>query len=239
MRVCAHRLRAARIVARAATIVLAVAVLPGPTWMTPAVADTVHSAPALLNQAQDHASLYLRVFGVTPPPYGHVDLCQRDPGECDPGAWEEVRRPGKGAALAELDRVNREVNAEIKPVTDLEQYGVEDYWTIPRSGRGDCEDYALLKRHRLIKAGWPPSSLLMTVVFDERKEGHAVLTARTTDGDLILDNKTGTIKLWNQTPYAYVMRSSYLDPHVWMSLDPQRAVPTVPIPVAGVRNARP
>ena len=239
MRVCAHRLRAARIVARAATIVLAVAVLPGPTWMTLAVADTVHSAPALLNQAQDHASLYLRVFGVTPPPYGHVDLCQRDPGECDPGAWEEVRRPGKGAALAELDRVNREVNAEIKPVTDLEQYGVEDYWTIPRSGRGDCEDYALLKRHRLIKAGWPPSSLLMTVVFDERKEGHAVLTARTTDGDLILDNKTSTIKLWNQTPYAYVMRSSYLDPHVWMSLDPQRAVPTVPIPVAGVRSARP
>ena len=202
-------------------------------------ADKTTAVPQTLNQAQDHASPYMRVFGVTPPPYGHVDLCQRDPQQCDPGVWGDVRRSGKGATLVELDRVNRQVNAEIVPVTDMEQYGVEDYWTIPRSGRGDCEDYALLKRHRLIKAGWPPSSLLMTVVFDERKEGHAVLTARTTDGDLILDNKTSTIKLWNQTPYAYVMRSSYLDPHVWMSLDPQRAVPTVPIPVAGVRNARP
>ena len=191
------------------------------------------------NVAQDHTSPFMRVFGVTPPPYGHVDFCQRDPHECDPGAWEESRHSGKEAALAELDRVNREVNAEIAPVTDMEQYGVEDYWTIPRSRRGDCEDYALLKRQRLIRAGWPPSALLMTVVFDERKEGHAVLTARTTEGDLILDNKNNTIKLWSQTPYIYVMRSSYLDPHVWMSLDPERAIPSVPIPVAGVHSVRP
>ena len=206
-----------------------------PMLVSPAAA--AETAP--LNQSQDRTSQYMRVFVVTPPPYGHVDFCQRDSRECDPGAWEEVRRSGKGAALAELDRVNRDVNAAIKPVTDMEQYGVEDYWTIPLSGRGDCEDYALLKRQRLIRAGWPASALLMTVVFDERHEGHAVLTARTADGDLILDNKTSVIKPWYQTPYAFVMRSSYLDPRVWMSLDPQQAVPTVPIPVAGVRNARP
>ena len=190
-----------------------------------------------LNQAQDRTSPYLRVFGVTPPPYGHVDFCQRESRQCDIGAWEEVRRAGKGAALAELDRVNRQINTEIAPMTDMDQYGVEDYWTLPRSGRGDCEDYALLKRARLIQAGWPASALLMTVVFDEHNEGHAVLTARTADGDLILDNKTNLIRLWSQTPYEFVMRSSYLDPHIWMSLDPERAAPSVPIPVAGVRGA--
>ena len=78
----------------------------------------------------------------------------------------------------------------------------------------------------------------MTVVFDEKKEGHAILTARTADGDLILDNKTNDIKLWSQTPYEFVMRQSYLNARVWMSLDPKRAVPSVPVPVAGMRNAQ-
>ena len=201
-------------------------------------ADKPMAAPLNLNQAQDHASPYMRVFGVTPPPYGHVELCQRDPQQCDPGIWEDARRTGKGATLVELDRVNRQVNAEITPVTDKEQYGVEDYWTIPRSGRGDCEDYALLKRQRLMQAGWPASALLMTVVFDEHSEGHAILTVRTTDGDFVLDNKNNSVKLWSHTPYQYVMRSSYLDPHVWMSLDPQRAVPSVPIPVGGMKSGK-
>ncbi len=193
-----------------------------------------------LNDAQEQGSLYLRVFGVTPPPYGHADFCRREPRECAAGVLEDARRTGTGEALAELDRVNRQVNAEIEPVTDMEQYAVEDYWTLPRSGKGDCEDYALLKRQRLMKAGWPASALLITVVFDEKREGHAVLTARTADGDLILDNKTKDIKLWSKTPYQFVMRQSYLDPVVWMSLDPKRAVPSVPypVPVAGLHGSK-
>ena len=59
---------------------------------------------------------------------------------------------------------------------------------MPRT-KGDCEDYALLKRHTLIRKGWPVGSLLLTVVRDEKGEGHAVLTARTKQGDFILDNK--------------------------------------------------
>ena len=47
--------------------------------------------------------------------------------------------------LSELDEVNRNVNRAIKPATDMEIYGVSEYWTLP-TDRGDCEDYALLKR---------------------------------------------------------------------------------------------
>ena len=43
--------------------------------------------------------------------------------------------------------------------------------------------------------GWPASSLLMTVVRDEKGEGHAVLTARTVQGDFILDNKVDEVKV--------------------------------------------
>ena len=200
--------------------------------------ETPVPGTALLNQHQDHASIYMRVFGVTPPPYGHVDFCNRTPMECRLGPVDEVRHSGTGTAFAELDRINRQTNAEIIPMTDMDQYGIEDYWTLPYSGRGDCEDYALLKRHRLMQAGWSAGSLLLTVVFDEKKEGHAVLTARTADGDFVLDNKTDEIKRWNAAPYQFVMRQSYLNPNVWMSLDPKRAVPSVPVPVAGMRGTR-
>ena len=59
----------------------------------------------------------------------------------------------------------------------------------------------------------------MTVVRDEKGEGHAVLTARTVQGDFILDNKIEDVRMWNKTPYQFVMRQSYLNPKVWVALD--------------------
>jgi predicted transglutaminase-like cysteine proteinase len=196
------------------------------------------SAPALADPApvreQDRATPYMRVFGVTQPPYGFVQFCDRVPGECRLGPQEEQRFSASPQRLTELDIVNRTVNREIEPATDLEIYGQTEYWTLPVL-RGDCEDYALLKRKRLMARGWPASSLLITVVRDEKGEGHALLTARTVQGDFILDNKVDEVKLWTRTPYEFVMRQSYLNPRIWMSLDPREANSTLPL--AGVRSA--
>ena len=207
-----------------------------------ASADPVKTAAISPNAAlnpsvsQDRTSVYLRVFGVTQPPYGFVDMCNRMPQECREGAPEEVRVSGNGNQLTDLDRINRKINRDIEPMSDKEMYGVTEYWTLPTSGKGDCEDYVLLKRQTLMKAGWPASALLITVVLDEKGEGHAVLTARTASGDYILDNKTDEMKLWHQTPYRFVMRQSYLNPRLWMTLDPKEASPSVPI--AGVKGLR-
>jgi predicted transglutaminase-like cysteine proteinase len=186
--------------------------------------------------AQDRASPYLRVFGVTQPPYGFVEYCAREPDQCRDTAPEEVRRAGNAQEIAELDRINRRVNTEIEPVSDMDLYGVTEYWTIPKKGKGDCEDYALMKRDLLLRAGWSASALLMTVVLDEKGEGHAVLTARTAAGDFILDNKVETVKLWHKTAYRFVMRQSYLNARIWMSLDPKEAMPSVPM--AGMKPAK-
>jgi predicted transglutaminase-like cysteine proteinase len=191
--------------------------------------------PASISRGQDYASPFMRVFGLAQPPYGFVSFCERAPQECAQGPQEEQRFNATAARLAELDTVNRAVNHEIEPVTDIEQYGVTDYWTIPTT-RGDCEDYVLLKRKRLMQLGWPASALLITVVRDERGEGHAVLTARTVQGDFILDNKTDEIRVWHLTHYDFVMRQSYLNPRLWMSLDPTEA--DASLPSAGVRWAR-
>ncbi len=58
-----------------------------------------------------------------------------------------------------LAQVNLSVNSQIEYANDITQYGVDDYWASPSeviaNGRGDCEDYAFLKRDILIKMGIP------------------------------------------------------------------------------------
>ena len=168
------------------------------------------------------SSSFMRIFGPAQPPHGFVRFCELTPKECTADDRQESRFDASPARIKELSEVNSDVNTKIAPATDLEVYGVNEYWTLPRT-RGDCEDYALLKRHILIEKGWPVASMLMTVVRDEKGEGHAVLTARTVQGDYILDNKNEKVLLWSQTPYQYVMRQSYLNPHVWVALDTRQS----------------
>lgn len=184
------------------------------------MASSVQADPARTKTSPLPAP-YMRVFSITPPPQGYVRFCAANRGECVRDTRTKQRFPTTPQHLSELDEVNRYVNKVIQPSTDQDLYGVEEYWTLP-AGRGDCEDYALLKRQILLAKGWPASALLLTVVRDQQGEGHAVLTARTDHGDFILDNKDPMVKLWHQTPYRYVMRQSYLDPMTWMSLDPEQ-----------------
>ena len=161
---------------------------------------------------------FMRIYGPAQPPHGFVRFCEATPAECTSDHGQESRFDASAERLKELDEINRAVNEAIEPATDLEVYGVNEFWTLPRT-RGDCEDYALLKRHILMTKGWPVSSLLMTVVRDEKGEGHAILTARTAQGDFVLDNKIEDVRLWNKTPYEFVMRQSYLNPRFGLSLD--------------------
>src|SRR5215208_3156133 len=77
-------------------------------------------------------------------------------------------KPGGSFALtaermSQLQQINNHVNSTIREVSDLEQYGREDVWTLPTSGKGDCEDFALLKRKLLIQRGWPAAALSIAV----------------------------------------------------------------------------
>lgn len=179
-------------------------------------AITASAEPAKPPRAE---ATFMRVYGAAPAPYGFVAFCERTPSECAATSGPDARFDGSPARLSELDQVNRIVNAKIAPATDLELYGIVEHWTLP-TDKGDCEDYALLKRQILIKKGWPSSALLITVVRDEQGDGHAVLTARTAQGDFILDNKRSDIRLWSQTGYRFIMRQSFVDPRLWMALSP-------------------
>jgi predicted transglutaminase-like cysteine proteinase len=155
--------------------------------------------------------------GQTRPVQAWIKLCERDPQECAVNVNQSETITLTRQAWQALVSVNAKVNATIKPLTDEDHWGVADVWSLPTDGYGDCEDYQLLKRKLLVDAGLPRRALLMTVVIDEKGEGHAVLMARTDRGDLILDNKASSVLPWHQTGYIYVKREGQ-DGLAWTSL---------------------
>ncbi|MFC5509463.1 MULTISPECIES: transglutaminase-like cysteine peptidase [Hyphomicrobiales] len=143
-------------------------------------------------------------------PYAWSDLCRRSPAECRVDLREADRVEMTPKLWKMILSVNSRVNREIEAVTDEEHWGVVDRWDLPEDGKGDCEDFALLKRKRLAEAGVPRRAMPMTVVIDEDNAGHAVLMIRTDRGDFILDNKRNAVLPWSQTGYVYVKRESQL-----------------------------
>jgi predicted transglutaminase-like cysteine proteinase len=162
------------------------------------------------------------VFEVTQPPPGWVDFCARQPNECAGPATVPAQLSLSWGAWMELVGINTWVNETIEPLTDVEHWGVVDRWSYPDDGYGDCEDYVLLKRRTLIQFGWPQEALLVTVVRNEKDEGHAVLTVTTDKGDYILDNQNKDILLWSETRYRFIKRQSQSHPNVWVSLSNQQ-----------------
>lgn len=185
---------------------------------------------------QNVGSPFMRVYSMSLPPIGYVRFCERNPADCMEKVGSSERVELTEARWAELVSVNRFVNQEIYPVTDEELYGRVEFWTYP-NGKGDCEDYVLMKRRILLERGWPMGSLLITVVLDEEGAGHAILTARTTGGDFILDNKREDVLAWSDTPYRFLKRQSYRNPQIWMSLYP--AVDTAPVAAFSSESAEP
>jgi predicted transglutaminase-like cysteine proteinase len=154
----------------------------------------------------------------TLPPIGWVQFCADEPQDCDVPALPATSADIDDKKWRQLVRINRDVNDAVEAVSDLEHWGTLEKWSYPTDGKGDCEDYVLEKRKRLIDAGWPRQSLLITVVRDRKGDGHAVLTVKTNRGDLILDNQEARIKAWSDTGYRFVKRQSETHPNKWVSL---------------------
>jgi len=178
--------------------------------------------------APTERAIYVSVGEETRAPIGWVEFCVEYKPECNtkPTSPRDVVLSPK--AWSDLVKVNAWVNETIKPITDLEHWGVVERWNYPDDGQGDCEDYVLLKRRMLVQAGWPREALLVTVVRDKKGDGHAVLTVKTNRGEFILDNQEAQVLAWNKTGYRFVKRQSQSDPNVWVMLgEPNMAPATV------------
>jgi len=181
------------------------------------------AAPAIPPaQAASERPLFVSVGATTRPPIGWLEFCAEHARDCDVKAIEPRDVVLTAKAWKDLVRINKSVNETIKPVTDLEHWGIVERWNYPDDGYGDCEDYVLLKRRALMQAGWPRQALLITIVRDKHGDGHAVLTVKTDKGEFVLDNQNAEVLLWSDSGYRFVKRQSQRDPNVWIALGDTR-----------------
>jgi predicted transglutaminase-like cysteine proteinase len=173
----------------------------------------------------DERPIFISIGETTKAPIGWIEFCVEYEPECKtrPSLARDVMLSTQ--AWKDLERVNQYVNTHVKPMTDMDHWGVVERWNYPDDGYGDCEDYVLQKRRMLMQAGWPREALLITVVRDKRGDGHAILTVKTDKGEFILDNQNDQILLWSDTGYRFVKRQSQSDPNVWVALGEPRSAP--------------
>ncbi|MFZ1814241.1 MAG: transglutaminase-like cysteine peptidase [Rhizobiaceae bacterium] len=193
---------------RTSKAILAVTVAYGVLWTGTSLAG------------QDSQAI-MTVTGRTTQPIGHYEYCKKYVRDCSIRSSNTAPVKLSRARWNEVVSINSQVNNLIIPVTDQELYQVEELWTYPQS-YGDCEDYVLLKRKLLLEKGWPPSSLLITVVRQPNGDGHAVLTVRTDASDFILDNLNDRVLAWNETRYQFLKRQAAANSGRWEAIDDSR-----------------
>lgn len=147
------------------------------------------------------------------PPMGFIGFCVKHSKECLVTASDTQPIELTDARRAELDRVQADVNWQIKPRVDPTHA-----WDYANDGYGDCNTYALTKRQALIALGWPEDTLLLAAAYDELGEGHLVLVARTSKGDFVLDNRLPPVVAWDALPYRWVSMQSQQSPARWVKV---------------------
>ena len=118
----------------------------------------------------------------------------------------------------ELVRGNADVNDAIKPIPN-DQPKTGDPWLI-MPAQGDCHDYAVSKRARLLAQGWPESHLLLAECeIRDTGEHHLVLIVQTTRGDFVLDNLSPAIIAWEHKPYRWLRVQKPENPNYWARIE--------------------
>jgi predicted transglutaminase-like cysteine proteinase len=167
---------------------------------------------------------FMQTGGRTTQPVGHYEFCQSEPVECRQTTPKQPPVTLTRELWAAMVDINNKVNTTVTPKTDMEIWGKEEVWSYPVGGVGDCEDYVLEKRRRLMQLGVPAGILLITVVRQRSGDGHAVLTVRTSNGDYILDNLEPRILAWAETDYTYLKQQSMRNSGAWVSIEDDRNI---------------
>ena len=127
---------------------------------------------------------------------------------------------GGEVSIETLSLVNRWANRRIAYTDDATNYGARDYWATAEetlaSGRGDCEDYAILKYQMLAGLGFDRSSMYLTLARDlVRNADHAVLVVRVGGRFYMLDNATDVL-LPAHVSYDYRATMSFNSESAWL-----------------------
>jgi predicted transglutaminase-like cysteine proteinase len=156
-------------------------------------------------------------------PMAHTRFCMDYPEECKARkiAFRSGRVKLTPQRLEDLVAINAQVNSMIKPERNVLGVAGERWLVAPSFG--DCNDYAVTKRHELIARGWPAQSLLLAEVVTNWGEHHLVVVVRTKTGDLVIDNLNANIKPWTRTNYTWVRIQTPSNPMFWAKVGDRTA----------------
>lgn len=149
-------------------------------------------------------------------PAGFDAMCARDAALCgNPPIVKPLENLPSATRLSLLKSVNRQVNGSVRWVADR-----SERWDRPSGPHmiGDCEDFAIEKRSRLLEAGFPAKDLFYLIGYLPGVGLHAVLAAHTTEGDYILDNRSNGLIGWGKGPYVWILRQVAGRPREWRNL---------------------
>ena len=148
-------------------------------------------------------------------PSGAAGLCTRYSWAC---AKSTRGTKISASQIASVKKINRRINQSVRSVPDQRQYRSKDVWALPTRAGGDCEDFALAKKLKLMQMGYAPSELLIATVMHKRLGPHAVLVMRTEQGDYVLDNLTNKVLPWQDTDYFFVQMQNPSNPRQWVGV---------------------
>jgi predicted transglutaminase-like cysteine proteinase len=159
-------------------------------------------------------------------PFQHVRFCLRYPSDCKSDPTENERIDLDAQTTELLKRVNHSVNMSIIPTSKSYGPNLADGWAIAPD-MGDCNDYAVTKRHELLESGLPSKALRLSVVKTASGIGHLVLVVVTTKGDIVMDNLTEVIRPWQSTDYHWLKIQSATDSKFWYEIKAPAIGPSV------------
>jgi predicted transglutaminase-like cysteine proteinase len=153
--------------------------------------------------------------GPTLPPFAHSMFCVHYPTECK--VRRMVFRGGKVRMTMrrwlDVIEVNSDVNHSIIP-QQMNEGPADEKWVISPA-RGDCNDFAVTKRHELIARGWPARALLLAEVVTSSGDHHLVLVVHVQEGDFVADNLHPNVRPWSDAAYEWVRIQTPANPQYW------------------------
>jgi predicted transglutaminase-like cysteine proteinase len=168
------------------------------------------------NRSAQDSNLLTPIMDASPTlaPFQHVRFCLRYPSDCksSPAENDHIDLDAETSEL--LKRVNHSVNMSIIPTRKSYGRNLGDGWTIAPD-MGDCNDYAVTKRHKLIEKGLPSKARRLAVVRTASGIGHLVLVVVTKKGDIVMDDLTEVIRPWQSTDYDWLKIQSATDSKFW------------------------
>ena len=142
-------------------------------------------------------------------PAGYDEFCKENKGFAL--CMEHQYRAEHKATLEEIEKINIQVNTEIKPLSDELHYGTPDKWAFPVDGYGDCEDVVLQKAKILYNMNYDPYKVRIIIGSFSRSHGkndlHAVLGVTINNVEYVLDNlQNDVVKLSDYKTFKVILK---------------------------------